>query len=369
MLPAKSVSAIDCVNPAIEWTKRAMFRPFKWAKWWRLGLVGAAIGEMSSFSCNFNGGDWSQIMKKQPDQHFQAAAANPFPPELFAPIFAVLFVGIIVLVFVHLYVAAVLRFVYFDSVSTGRFRLREGWSRWHSHGLRWFGFSLLLTLAIVAAIIAVAVPVALICVGIYKAGGGVAIALLAVIGIPLGLAALIVLAAFGVMVKDFAIPVMALQEVTAFAAFKHVIKMAWQRKGEHAGYIGIKIVLAIAFSIAAAIVEGIFFLVVLVPIIGAAIAGGIFGAANGSFDPQKILQNPALIASIVLIVILVIFLVIAVTAVVLAPGLFFFEAYVLTWYAQRFEPLWNLLYPPAPEPPPSPVPLVTPTEPPPLPAV
>jgi hypothetical protein len=369
MLPVKPVSAIDCVNPAIEWTKRAMFRPFRWAKWWRIGLVAAAIGEMSSFSCNFNSGNWGEIMRKQPDQHFQAAASTPFPPGFFGPVFAVLFVGIIVLVFVHMYVASVLRFVYFDAVATGRFRLREGWSRWHSHGLRWFGFSLLLSLIVITAFVVIAVPVALVGVGIYKAMGGVGIAILALIGIPLGLVLLLVLAAFGVMVKDFAIPVMALQEVSAFTAFKHVIKMAWARKGEHAGYVGIKIVLAIAFSIAAAIVEVILFFIVLTPIIGAMIAGGIFGAAGGGFDPQKILGNPALIAAIFLVIVLTVFFVMAIAAIVLAPALFFFEAYVLTWYAQRFEPLWDLLYPPAPEVPAA-KPVIAPTEPPPpLPAV
>lgn len=368
MLPVKPVSAIDCVSPAIEWTKRAMFRPFKWAKWWRFGLVSAAIGEMSSFSCNFNGGNWGEIMKKQPGDHFQAAAASPFPAELFGPIFAVLFVGIIVLVLVHLYVASVLRFVYFDAVATGRYRLREGWSRWHSRGLRWFGFNLLLMVTVILAIVMIAVPLVLLGVGIYKALGGVGVGLMALIGIPVGLALLICLAALGVIVKDFAIPRLALEEITAFGAFKQAIKTAWVRKGEHAGYIGVKILLAIAFSIAAAIVEVILFLIVLTPIIAAAIAGGAFDAASGGFDPQKILQNPLLIASFVLGIILVIFFVMAVAAIILAPGLFMFEAYALTWYAQRYEPLWNLLYPPAPEPAPDPMP-IAPNEPPPLPAV
>lgn len=369
MLPVKPVSAIDCVSPAIEWTKRAMFRPFRWAKWWRIGLVGAAIGEMSSLSCNFNGGNWGELMKKRPDQHFQSVAATPFPSEVFAPIFATLFIGIIVLVFVHMYVASVLRFVYFDAVATGRFRLREGWSRWHGRGLRWFGFNLLLALTMIVVFVIIAAPLVLIGVGIYKAMGGAGVAIMALIGIPLGLFVMIMLAAFGVMIKDFAIPVMALQDVSAFAAFKHVIRTAWDRKGDHAGYIGVKILLAIAFGIAAAIVEGVLFLVILIPIIGAAIAGGVFGAASGGFDPQKILGNPALIAAIVLVMVLVVFFVMAVASIALAPGLFFFEAYVLTWYAQRFEPLWNLLYPPAPESPAAPEPVVAPTEPPPLPAV
>lgn len=368
MLPQKPVSAVDCVNPSIEWTKRALLRPFTWSKWWRIGLIGAAVGELSSFGCNFNTGDWSQITRRNPQQ-FQAAA-SPFPPEVVSSIFLVLFVGITLLVFVHLYVASVLRFVYFDSVATGRFRIREGWSRWHSHGLRWFGFNLLVMLAVIAAACVIGLPIILFCVALYKHGGGVVIALLALIGIPILLLALLVLAGFGVMIKDFCIPMMALEPITAFEAFKRVIRNAWQRKGEHAGYVGIKIVLAIVFGVLVAIVQVVIMMVILVPIIAAIVAGGVLGAAHGGGDPARIFANPLLLASMFAGIVVLIFIVLGITAVVLAPGLFFFEAYVLTWFAQRYEPLWNLLYPAPPQPPPPPATEpVLPTEPPPLPAV
>jgi hypothetical protein len=369
MLPQQPVSAVDCVGPAIEWTKRAMLRPFSWAKWWRVGLLGAAVGELSSFSCNFNGGNWSEITRKHPQQ-FQAAAANPlpFPPEVLTSIVGTLIIGITLLVLVHLYVASVLRFVYFDSVATGRFHLREGWARWHSRGVRWFLFSLLVMLVVLGAMAVILVPAILLGVAAHKAMGAGGVALLALIGVPIALVLLIVAACLGVLVKDFAIPMMALESMTPFAAFKRVIAIAWSRKGEHAGYLGMKIVLAIGFGIAVAIVQTILLVLMLIPIIGAIVAGGVLGAGHGTFDPQQILNNPALLALMVLAFVLLIILVMIITAVILAPGLFFFEAYVLTWYAQRYEPLWNLLYP-APPPPPAPVEPIVAPEPPPLPAV
>jgi hypothetical protein len=368
MLPQTPISAVDCVGPALEWTKRAMLRPFRWAKWWRVGLLGAAVGELSSFSCNVNGGDWNEIMRKHPQQ-FQSAA-SPFPTELFMPIFVTLFVSVIVLVFVHMYVASVLRFVYFDAVATGRFRLREGWSRWHSRGLRWFVFNLLLLLAFLALVTIIAVPAILLGVGIHKVAGGVGTVLLILVGIPIGLLLLLCLACAGVLLKDFAIPLMALEDITPFTAFKRVLTTAWHRKGEHAGYLGMKIVLAIGFGIATAIVETILLVILIIPIVVLVIAGGVLGASQGSLDPQRIFQNPVLIAGIVTVFVFVFFAVMALASLILAPGLFFFEAYVLTWLAQRYEPLWNLLYPAPPQPPAAPITEpIPPTEPPPLPAM
>lgn len=350
-----------------------MLRPFSWAKWWRIGLIGAAVGELSSFSCNFNGGNWGEIMRRHPQQqHFQAAAVNPlpFPPEVMTSIAVTLFIGIGTLVLVHLYVASVLRFVYFDAVATGRYRLREGWSRWHSRGLRWFLFSLALMIVVLCAMAVILVPAILLGVAAHKTMGAGGVALLALIGVPIGLVVIILAACIGVLVKDFAIPMMALENISAFDAFKRVIATAWKRKGEHAGYVGMKVALAIAFGIAVAIVQAIIMVIVLVPIIGAVIAGGVMGASHGGgLDPQRIFSNPALLAMIVVGIVFLVFFVITIAAIVLAPGLFFFEAYVLTWFAQRYEPLWNLLYPAPPSPPLTPAEPITTPEPPPLPSV
>jgi hypothetical protein len=281
-----------------------------------------------------------------------------------------LIIGITALVFVHLYVASVLRFVYFDSVATGRFHVREGWVRWHSRGLRWFVFNLLVIVVVLAAVAAVVVPAIAFGVAAHKTMGSGGVALLALVGVPIALLLAVVAACVGILVKDFAIPMTALENITPWTAFKRVISTAWERKGEHAGYLGMKIVLAIAFGIAVAIVQFILMLIFLIPVIAAVIAGAVLGANHGNLDPQRIFANPVLVATLVLGVILVILLIIVITAIILAPGLFFFEAYVLTWFAQRYEPLWNLLYPAPPQPPPAPVTEpIAPTEPPPLPAV
>jgi hypothetical protein len=359
MLPQNPVSAVDCVSPAIEWTKRAMFRPFSWAKWWRIGLLGAAVGELSSFSCNFDGGNWGEIMRRHPQQQqFQAAAVNPlpFPPD----VVTTLVIGICALAFAHLYVASVLRFVYFDAVATGRFRLREGWSRWHSRGLRWFLFSLALMIVVLCAMAVILVPAILLGVAAYKTMGGGGVALLALIGVPIGFVMIILAACVAVLVKDFAIPMMALENMTPLTAFKSVVVIAWSRKAEHAGYLGMKIVLAIAFGIAVVVLQA--------PLLGLMLAPTIAAVSNSGHGSLHTLDNPALFA-FVSACMLIFFVVATITAVILAPALFFFEAYVLTWFAQRYEPLWNLLYPAPPSPPPTPVEPVTTPEPPPLPAV
>jgi hypothetical protein len=55
-------SAVDCVGPALDIAKNMMFKPFQWAKWWRIGLIGLATGEAAgSGACNFNPGDLSKL--------------------------------------------------------------------------------------------------------------------------------------------------------------------------------------------------------------------------------------------------------------------------------------------------------------------
>jgi hypothetical protein len=353
MLPAKPVSAVDTVGPAIEWTKRAMFRPFQWAKWWRVALVGMIAGELQSFSCSGGRGYGAEA----------PGGGSPFPsidPAVIASIIAVLIVGGVVLVLVHMYLASVCRFILFDAVTTGRYRLREGWSRWHDRGIRWFGFNLAFAFVVGLIGLLFLIPFIGTIIAAKKAGIGAMLGAVLVL-VPVFLLLALVVGLFYVLAKDFAVPMVALENEGVFSAFGRVLGMARANLGDFAGYIGLKIVLAIAYGICFTIATVIIVVIASIPIVGIAVAAGL--------TMPSLLHNPVNLAIAITIIVIFFFALMFLIACLFAPAIFFFQAYVYTWYAQRYEPLWNLLYPPAPTPPPAVAPVAAPPEPPPLPAV
>jgi hypothetical protein len=351
MLPERPVSAVDCVGPSIEWMKRAMFRPFSWAKWWRIGVVGMLAGELQSFSCNYSRGIQSPT-----------EGGSPFPkidPAVLASIVSVLIVGGVVLLLVHMYFASVSRFILFDAVSTGRYRLREGWARWHDQALRWFGFTLAFLLVVGLLLLVVVLPFIGAIVKVKSAGLGAVLGVILLL-VPIFLVIGAIAALFYVLAKDFAVPMIALENEGVFRAFGRVLQMARSRLGDFAAYIGMKIVLTIGYGILFTIATVIIVVAIMIPVVIVAVAVGI--------NRPTLFQDPVELAIAITVAVIGVFVLLTLVACIFAPAIFFFQAYVLTWFAQRYEPLWNLLYPAAPVPP-VPAEPIAPPEPPPLPAV
>ncbi|MEO6120274.1 MAG: hypothetical protein ABIP12_06240 [Terriglobales bacterium] len=355
-LPSRN--AVDCVGPAFETAKTMMFKPFQWAKWWRIGLLGLATGEAAgSGGCNFNLGDLSELGKatRTPPQEFLQSVPpwQNLPMAQLAALITILVVLLVLLVLVHLYIGSVLRFVLFDAVTRGRYRIREGWNRWHAHGMRYFGFQLLLIfISLVGYGVLIGLPVLVgVSLGVFKNAqqhwGLIALGVL--VFLPLVLLFALALAIVLVFFKDFAVPIMALENLPAMDAWRRVLAMVKPAKGEYALYI----IMKIGLTIGAAIVVGIAqFIVFIIPIIiVVAIGVGVFAAVPG------LIKTPAGIALVVTVAVMVVFVLMLVGAIIAAPVVVFFQAYVLTFFSSRYEPLWRLMYPappPIPEPPPLP---------------
>ncbi len=47
------LSGVEAISPALEETKRQLFKPFRWGRWTRLAVVSFLTGEMAG------GGGWS----------------------------------------------------------------------------------------------------------------------------------------------------------------------------------------------------------------------------------------------------------------------------------------------------------------------
>ncbi len=355
------VSAVDCVQPAIQHTREQLFTRFRLGQWSRLALVGILAAEIHSGGCNFgNFGQFAQY----PPKHGQEFLAAPFPHidpariAQFAGLIAAVVLLAIVLFFVFLYISSVFRFILFESVLRRECSIGDGWQRWHRVGRRFFLWQLVFQIS-VGLFFALLIGIPLIIAagaGWFKdlrqhvAGmvGGVIL----LVGVVLIFA--LVAGVVQVLARDFLVPVMALEDLDFADGWSRLIGLVRVEPGKYAVYVLLKIVLGIAAAILFSIIAIIPALVVIIPsvvIVLAAKAAGL-GWSPATVSLAIIFGTMALLALIYLV------------ALVSVPATVFFPAYAMYFFAARYPNLGQLLYPrpvpPGPEAPPV-------AEPPPLP--
>jgi hypothetical protein len=341
------ISAPDAINPAFRHTQEQLFRPFRFGQWARLGLVGFLAGEMGSTgSCNYN---FNLPMNTHYPQSQQTFLAPNWPAQLanHTALFtgmalAVIAIGFVLLV-LFTYIGSVMRFILFDSIIARECRIRAGWARRKSPGLRLFWWQIVFMLASSAAIlIVIGVPVA------CAWGAGwfaharehVLGLVLSGIGLFLVLFVLVVcLAVIQVMTKDFVVPQMALEDISAVEGWRRLWMLLKAEKGGYAGYIGMKLVLAIGAAVAVTILALIVVFAVLIPIGGVGIVAFLAGKAAGWTWNFYTIMAAVFLGCIALAIILFVLSLISV------PVIVFFPAYSIYFFAQRYPPLASLLWP------------------------
>jgi hypothetical protein len=188
-------------------------------------------------------------------------------------------IGLIIAVaisLIFLYLFCRFRFVLFDSVITTQPAVGRGWRLYASQANRYFGFWLvfrLVNLGVIALIIGVPLWHA------YKSGalGGddsllVLFKLFASIALG-AIAAGIVFAIISTLMKDFIMPIMALDDLALGDAWSALWRVIASEPRAWAGYLGMKLVLTIGAGIALAIAS---FIVLIPAIVLLGIPVGIF---------------------------------------------------------------------------------------------
>lgn len=340
---AQPLSAVDAVSPAIDHARRLLFAPFRFAKWARLAVITFLSGEM----VGGGGGGSSGFRFPLPPpgggggegEEFRLLPSSPVERWLteFLPWIVLGVVAVFAIMLLFIYINSVFRFLLFDAVLNDRWRIREGWSRWANRGASFFlwqlGFMILL---MVALGLAVGLPILF----AFQAGwfkepgqhvgalvlGGLVLFLLAVATVVGGVV-------IAVLARDFVIPVMALDDVGVLEGWRRALPLMRVAKLSFAGYIGMKIVLAIAAGIIFGILGTIAVLLIVFPL---AILGGVLAAA-GLFS--GLAWSPATIASVVVLALTGVGLLIYVVAFVSVPSAVFFQSYSLHFYAGRYPPL------------------------------
>lgn len=350
------ISAADAIAPAFNDTGRILFKPFRWGRWWRMGILALATGELASgFSCNFNVPAHIPQQTSTGQQFLAAGGRLPdvfnklgLDPAMIATLITVLVLGFFVLAFVHAYVSSVLRFVLFEAVAEERFALIEGWKRRHPQGLQFFLFLIVFGLMFLAGI-AVLLGFPLVLSIHAKAAGGAAPILAWLLAIPLLLVFVLVWMLVFVFTKDFAVPIMALEKISVAAAMRRVWSMVRSAPGSYAGYAGMKLVLAIAAAIGFSIVQVVVLLILLIPVVVVAVGVGLTAPA--------FYKDPTMLAALITCAVLLLFFMFYVLAVIGSPVTVFFQSYAYEFFGSRYLPLWQVMHP-APPPPPPPPPIL-----------
>jgi len=366
------ISAVDCVQPALQHTRAQLFTSFRWGQWSRLALVGILAAELHVGGCGFGnlGSGFSHPQKTShgfpsPSSLFSGRAPLDWLPITPAQISGHIaqFVGLIVLgmlalmvlSFAFLYINSVFRFILFDSVLRRECSISDGWRRWHTAGARFFLWQIVFQISVwlfFAFLVGVPVALALAAgwatdlrdhIGRLIAGVIVAAGLLLVF--------VVTAAAVQVLAKDFLVPIMALEGLDFADGWHRLLAIVRREQGRFAVYLLLKLVLSIAAGILFTIIAIVPALFVVVPGVVAVVAGKAAGLG----------LSVATISLAIILGTVLLLLLIYLIAFVCVPATVFFPAYALHFFASRYPTLDVLLnpapspvpqLPPVPQPPP-----------------
>ncbi|HVO79328.1 MAG TPA: hypothetical protein VMT28_01280 [Terriglobales bacterium] len=357
------ISAVDAISLAFQHTKQQLLQPFRMGQWARLALVGLLAGELSSGGgCNSN----FQLPSRPSDtQHFLDLPMSSASPVVYAAVIALLIVAGLVLWVLVIYISSVMRFILFDSVMAKHCQIRRGWERRQRPGWRYFVWQILFFLATLAGLtILLGIPAAIaLALGWWKAPSQHLLPLIlgGVVLFFLVMTAVVSVLVVHVLTKDFVVPQMALEDISAVEGWRRLIPRLKAEKGGYAGYVGMKVVLALGAAVILGIVAAIVILVLLVPLGAVGVAAVLTGKAAGLTWNLYTITLAVVVACIVVVGILYLF------ALISVPAIVFFPAYSIYFFAARYPALSAALYP-APPPAPGPSPLSPPLPPQPEPA-
>jgi hypothetical protein len=339
------ISAADAIDPAFRHAREQLFLPFRFGQWARLALVGFLAGELGSGgSCRLN-----YPMNTHHADTQQTFVAQIWPsqlsshPALFTGMMLALILIGLVLGVLFTYIGSVMRFILFDSIIARECHIRAGWARRKGPGLRLFWWQIVFMLVSLAAVLLViGIPVACAWASGWFAHPRDHVLQLVLGGLALLLVFLVLVACIAVirvMTKDFVVPQMALENISAVEGWRRLWSLLKSEKAGYAGYIGMKFVLAIGAGIAVAVVALIVLGILLIPFGGAGVVAVLVAKAAGWT------WNFYTIALAVVLGCIAFAIFFCLLSLISVPVIVFFPAYSIYFFAQRYPPLASLLWP------------------------
>jgi hypothetical protein len=329
------ISAVDVITLAFQHTKRQLFQPFRLGQWTRLAIVGLLAGELGS-----SGGFNSFNPSRQP--HPWGEGFPKIDPAILGTLITVLIVTGVIIMIVMTYISSVMRFILFDSVLTRECHIRAGWTRRQDNGWSYFLWQLgLLLVTFGLAVIIIGLPAAFAFrLGWFSApraylsqliiGGIVVFSVFAFF--------VLVVTLIHVLTKDFVVPQMALEGISAIEGWRRLWPMIEGEFKGYAIYIGMKIALSIAVGIVVGIVTLILALIVAVPAIAVFFGVVVAGKTAG------LTWNVFTITAAVVLACMLLAIFFYMVSLVSVPVIVFFPAYSIYFFAARYQPLSVALY-------------------------
>lgn len=364
------ISAVDCVQPAIQHTREQLFKPFRWGQWSRLALVGILAAELRAGGCNFNPGPfWKHPHPRVGDEFLPRGFPAPFPHidpariAQFALLIGIALLVAAVILLILLYINSVFRFILFDSVLRRDCSIGEAWRRWRHAGRSFFLWQLVFQfVAMFVLFVALGIPALLLFASgtlhnpDHHLGQFVGVILLFIV---LFLGFVLIAASVQTLAKDFLVPIMALEGLDFADGWSRLLALIRREPGRYIVYLLLKLVLGIAAAILFGILAIFPALLVIIPSVVVVLAGK---AAGLGWTVTTI--SLAVIVGTVLVLVLIYLI-----ALVSVPATVFFPAYAIYFFASRYPNLDAVLHPAPPPVPPQAVisPENPPPEPPPLP--
>lgn len=355
------LSAVQSITPAFEQTKRQLFKPFRMSHWARLAVVSLVTGEFAGSSGGWGGGNFPAPQSRGKRDLFAFLSADPTWDRIqeFLPWIALGILILLTLFVLWIYSASIYRFILFASVLYDRCELRAGWRRWKPQGRSYFLWSIGFAFAtLIAAGVLIGAPI----IFAYASGifaqprqhlvlliaGGLLLLLLVIL-------LFVAAAVIGLFAKDFAVPVMALENVGILGAWRRVLPLLAADKLAYAGYVLMKIVLAVGSAIIFGIINLLVLLGLLIPLgIGGAALYFVAKAAGLTWNAGTI----SVVGALGVFILTGLFYVVALIS---SPAMVFFQSYTLHFFGSRYPLLGALVFPvpprPAPTVPPAPAPL------------
>ncbi len=340
---------MEAIPAAFERTKNIMFRPMRYSVWWRFAVIGTLAGE----SAGGGGFNWNVPVRSR--DHLVSSFASPstwWLDRLAPEVIAVAIIVACLLAVVFLFIASVMKFVLFDAVLRGRISIRAGWTRWKNEGAQFFLLHIVYSVFMLfSAAVVLLIPV----VPIFRHGGFELArmewpeVLLVVFGFVVFFVWLAILLVIWVLLKDFVVPMMALEGLAPMDAVRKVRHLVNRNMGSVAGYIGMKIVLTVGAGMVFGIINIILIFVCLIPLGILAVIGIAIGAAAG-----LTWHNPLAIVLAIAFGGIAAAVIIYLVALVNSPAIVFFQSYVIHYLGPRYLPLDAVLNPPPPPAPPAP---------------
>jgi hypothetical protein len=337
-------SASQAISPAIERTRSYLFRPFRWSTYLKLCTV-AVLTEGFGGNFNFSSPGNSSHGSGIPSQ-------TPFHITSFEIALIVIAVAVCIALGIYiLYLITRLRFAFFHCLIHQTKEIRPGWRLYREHAMRFFELNLVIGLVFLCVVVVLAVPFVLAFIHLFKSSGpgshfnilGFVSLLLPLILIVLAL--VLVGVAVDIILRDFMLPHVALENTTARAAWSAVRARIAAEKGAFLFYAFLRVVIPVAAMMCLILIL-IIPMIILVLIV-VAIVAGLHALLAGSSGASAFFLIPLAAIFVLACICFAVLLGISLGG----PVSTWVRNYSLLFYGGRFPLLGDILVPPPPPPP------------------